>query len=179
MYTGERGARLPLLLHQAWRGDYAPFAEAIIASNRAVRGAIRIGMLQSVVCSEDAARISEADIARETRGTLLGDSRVRQQLAACAVWPRTVLPADHAAPATGNVPVLIISGTLDPVTPPQWGAEAARHLPRSLHLVVPAGHTPGSPCVNRISAEFLARASVAGLDQACLAGERYPAFVLR
>jgi pimeloyl-ACP methyl ester carboxylesterase len=178
MYRADRGARVPLLIHQAWEGNFEPFAEAALSSNRGLYSSIRIGMLQSVVCTEDGARIEEADIVEQTRGTLLGDSRVRQQLAACAVWPRTRIPADYADPVRVDTPVLMISGTRDPVTPPEWGTEAARHLPRSLHLVVPAGHTPGGPCLERIGAAFLKSGAPEGLDLNCLASERYPPFVL-
>jgi pimeloyl-ACP methyl ester carboxylesterase len=34
-----------------------------------------------------------------------------------------------------DVPVLILSGGLDPVTPPANGAEVAKSLPRSRHIV--------------------------------------------
>ena len=43
-------------------------------------------------------------------------------------------------PVSVEAPVLLFSGTLDPVTGPRWGERAAAHLPNSLHLVVPGAH---------------------------------------
>ncbi len=63
----------------------------------------------------------------------------------------------------------MISGTIDPITRPRWGAEAARHLPNAKHLIVPGAHgRRGSPCVVEIMRRFLDRASAAGLDTSCV-----------
>jgi len=36
-----------------------------------------------------------------------------------------------------GVPVLIFSGYLDPVTPPERGEEVAKYLPNSRHVIIP------------------------------------------
>ncbi len=73
-----------------------------------------------------------------------------------------------------DVPVLLLSGTHDPVTPPRWGAEAASHLPNSLHVVVPAAHGVNVPRVTRLQREFLDQASVEKLDTSFVADLRPP-----
>ena len=78
------------------------------------------------------------------------------------------------------MPTLVLSGTLDPVTPPRWGAETARHLPNSLHLVVPGAHGVSfGLCARDIVHEFLAEASVDDLDTDCIASLRLPRFPAR
>ncbi len=69
-----------------------------------------------------------------------------------------------------NVPTLLLSGELDPVTPPRYGEQVARYLPHSLHLVAPGqGHNVlGRGCIPKILAEFIDTASVAGLDTGCI-----------
>jgi hypothetical protein len=52
----------------------------------------------------------EPDIERETRGTFLGDYRVRQQQAACQHWPRASLPDRYRAAVQSAVPTLFVSG---------------------------------------------------------------------
>lgn len=178
MYNGGRARRLPLLLDRALDGDLAPFAEAGLAANRQLRDQLRLGMLLSVVCSEDVARIRSGDIERETRGTFLGDTRVRQQMAICAEWPASALPADHAAPFRSDVPVLLVTGNLDPVTPPVWGEAMGRFFSRARHLVVPAGHDASSPCMASIMQAFLLRAALDGLDTSCAERLRAPPFLL-
>ncbi|HUF28291.1 MAG TPA: alpha/beta hydrolase [Gemmatimonadaceae bacterium] len=178
MYQTGRAMRLPLLIHRASRGDFVPFAELGLASNRGLRGALRAGLLMSVVCSEDVPRITEADIVRETRGTMLGDTRVREQMAACGVWPRGEVADGHADPVAVRVPMLLVTGSLDPVTPPVWGDEAARHLPNGLHIVIPGGHAVASPCLDRIAVSFLEQGTVSGLDTTCVETLALPPFVL-
>jgi fermentation-respiration switch protein FrsA (DUF1100 family) len=79
------------------------------------------------------------------------------------------VPKGYLTPVSSDVPVLLLSGELDPVTPPSWGEEAARHLPHSLHVTVPGvGHnTLGAGCVRSLMADFIARGSVTGLSPTC------------
>jgi pimeloyl-ACP methyl ester carboxylesterase len=178
MYNWDRSRRLPLLLHRAHGGDFAPFAQAALASNAALRNMVRIGLAVSALCYEDMPRITEADIVAETRGTFLGDLRVRTQRAACAEWPRRAVATRAAEPVVSDVPALLVSGAYDPATAPRWGDVAARTLRNSLHVVIPEAHTAGSPCVDRIRNEFLERASVQGLDTSCVARMRLAPFIL-
>ena len=69
--------------------------------------------------------------------------------------------------------MLIFTGEWDPVTPPDNGAGVARHLSRSLHIVVPhGGHgfngLEGTDCVDRLQAEFVAKGTTEGLNIDCV-----------
>ena len=112
-------------------------------------------------------RITEQEIAAIAGGTLAGDGRVRDQKRMCALWPRSVVPKGYGDAVSVNVPTLLLSGTLDPVTPPRWGAEAASHLPRSLHLVVPGAHGVGGPCLTDIQKRLLDSGTTERLDVSC------------
>jgi pimeloyl-ACP methyl ester carboxylesterase len=169
---------VPLLIHRAFEGDYDAIANRGLTNNRAIRNTLAFGMLMCVTCSEDIPRIDPDDIPRLTDGTFLGGGRVRRQMEACAIWPRGDVPADYAEPVSVDVPVLLLSGEYDPVTPPRWGEQAARHLPRSLHVVVPTTHSFGSPCIAQISRGFLDRGSVEGLDTSCVEHMSRPRFEL-
>jgi pimeloyl-ACP methyl ester carboxylesterase len=145
-------ARLILL---AYEGDFDPIAQQGMMRNRRLRNSIALGMLLCVTCAEDVARIEPEEIVRETRGTFLGDGRVRRQMEICRFWPKSDLPADYGEPVHVDVPVLLLSGTLDPVTPPKWGAEAARHLPKGTHVVAPGSHGLSGPCIDDMMRAFL------------------------
>jgi len=164
MYYMSTNRKVPRLVLQAYEGDYAPFAQTGMMSDRGIRGIIHFGMLMCVTGSEDIPRIDPASIPRLTRNTFLGDDRVRRQMAVAAIWPRGKVPADYGEPVRSSVPVLLLSGTHDPVTPPRFAAEAARHLENRLHLVVPGAHGVGGPVVERIKRDFLTRGTVKGLD---------------
>src|SRR5207249_12251100 len=82
-----------------------------------------------------------SDLAKLTAGNPFGNYRVFQQTRACGMWPRGEIPSDFLEPVRSNAPVLIFSGNMDPVTPPKYGEQVARHLPNSRHVVIPqAGH---------------------------------------
>ncbi len=75
-----------------------------------------------------------------------------------------------------DVPALLLSGALDPVTPPRWGELALTRLPRGRHLVVPdAAHgTLHTGCVARLMTEFIRRGEAASIDASCLEGREPP-----
>jgi pimeloyl-ACP methyl ester carboxylesterase len=170
---------VPLLLSRALAGDYTPFATAGLESNRGFSRSIRTGLLLSFTCAEDTARIRPEEVERESAGSFLGTLRVKGQMAACSVWPKGKVPAGYYRPPVSRVPVLLVSGQLDPVTPPEWGEIARRRLPNSVHIVVPGGtHTPTSPCIEGIARKLFATGSVKGLDVSCVARDPIPPFAL-
>lgn len=169
LYNSDRTRLIPLLIHRAYAGDVRPFAQLAVDANRDLRGMLAFGMLMSVICAEDIARIDPEEIPALTAGTALGDGRVRQQMGACETWPTADVPPDYGDPVAVDVPVLLLSGTLDPVTPSVWGEEAARHLPRSLHVVAPGAHGVTGPCIHSIERQFLAAASGTRVDTRCVA----------
>lgn len=179
LYSSRTARRIPLLLRRAAAGDLAPFASFGVQRSLALSRALSLGMLLCVTCPEDVARIREDEISAATQGTFLGDGRVRMQRSICEEWPSGSAPAAYGEPVRSDVPVLLLSGTLDPVTPPRWGAEAARHLSRSRHVVVEGAHGVGGPCIDSIVGEFLeSPESVSTLDTGCAAKVKLPPFDL-
>ncbi|HEX2189024.1 MAG TPA: alpha/beta fold hydrolase [Longimicrobiaceae bacterium] len=168
---------IPQLVHgTAERGPeaLAPVLSQVVP---AVYGPIPRGMYLSVVCSEDAPRITPADAGRED-GTFLREAA--GITAACAGWPRAALPADFHEPFRSDVPVLMVSGGADPATPPAMGERARRYLRNSLHVVVPAAaHGPVLPgCAQELAARFIAAGSHRGLSTECAAEVRWRPFAV-
>lgn len=179
LYGIDNQRRVPLLLSRALAGDYGPFAAAGLENNRGFSKAIRTGLLLSFTCAEDVARIRPEEVERESAGSFLGTLRVRAQMAACSVWPKGKVPAGYYRPPASSVPVLLVSGDLDPVTPPEWGDIALRRFPNGLHVVAPAGtHTPNSPCIEGLARKLYATGSVKGLDPSCVGRDPIPPFAL-
>ena len=117
---------------------------------------------------------------RALEGTFLGGFLLQEFRRACESWPRGTPPPGYREPVRTDKPVLLLSGELDPVTPPSWAEEAKKTLPNSVHAVAPGvGHgVTGVGCAPGIVAKFLETASVQGLDEQCLAKvTRPPVFV--
>jgi pimeloyl-ACP methyl ester carboxylesterase len=167
---GPGAGSLPLQIRKAAQGDLAPLVQMSIQRRLGITEGLDWGMDFSVTCAEDLPFITEEMIRQRTPGTYLGDYRIRQQKAACKVWPRGRIPADAHEPVHSDVPVLLLSGERDPVTPPEFAEQASRFMTNRLHVIVPrSGHGGGGECTENLIRDFTDRASVQGLDPACAA----------
>ena len=180
MYRRDQAARLPMIVHHAANGDFVPFLQQAVAPS--IPDFVADGMYLSVTCAEDVPFINREEAAQLTAGNPFGNYRVFQQTRACGMWPRGEIPTDFLEPVSSNAPVLIFSGNMDPVTPPKYGEEVAKHLRNSRHIIIAeAGHgddglkDPG--CVDRIAIEFLGKGDAKNLDASCVEGMAPPPFV--
>jgi pimeloyl-ACP methyl ester carboxylesterase len=182
LYGANVAAITPYIIHRAAQGDFEPFARFAILWEPGFRKLLASGMNLAVTCAEDVPFITPAMVESAIAGTYLRGYRVLQQLAACRDWPRGAIPDGFHQPVRSDVPVLMVSGPYDPVTPPRFAAEVVQQLPHALDLVVPEGHHgPGGlahpECFTGITARFLERGSADGLDTSCVAGMTRPPFV--
>lgn len=172
MYFMAGGVRIPGLLHRAAnRGDLAEITQSVLRYQSGFREGVDwfSGMWLSVTCTEDAPLIERAEVERLASPTVFRDYRVRRHLEACAAWPRGELPPGFDQHVRSQVPVLILSGELDPATPASSGAEAAAFLPKSRHVVARQGHGPTDPaCLGSVTTDFIEQGDVHELDVSCL-----------
>jgi pimeloyl-ACP methyl ester carboxylesterase len=166
----------PIYVNQAFVGNLEPVAQDLVETTQFYNQRLAIGQLMSVVCPEDVARIEPSDIPSTTAGTFMGAARVYQVLDACGLWPPGDIAPDYGDPVSSDVPTLLWSGTLDPRCPPSWGDDAAQHLERSLHLVVPGAHGVTGPCIDAVSREFLDSATPLDVDTSCVESIVLPPF---
>ncbi|HUE47836.1 MAG TPA: alpha/beta fold hydrolase [Steroidobacteraceae bacterium] len=170
-YTAEYAALLPLLLDAAAaHQDYGPLAAQFLLIERGYGEALASGMHNSVVCAEDVPFYDARAIDRaRLADTFLGTLQLDGLESVCRVWPHGPIDADLHAPLQSDVPALLLSGSDDPVTPPAFAQQAARGFPHGLSIVLEGfGHGAlTAPCMDRVLAQFLERASVVGLDVGC------------
>jgi pimeloyl-ACP methyl ester carboxylesterase len=170
LYDSRAAARLPLLIRRADAGRFDALIGALLDIATRMGGNIGIGMFLSVVCTEDVPFFDDEAIARESRDTLLGGQLSRGLKRSCRDWPRGALPEDYKQPVRADVPVLLISGEVDPVSAPHLAERAAGHLPNSLHVVLPglshAGWAPG--CVDDLIQQLVETGSTEDLDPSCV-----------
>jgi pimeloyl-ACP methyl ester carboxylesterase len=166
-YTPLTASLLPLVVHRAAIGDFAGLLAMARMMARDLAGQMSFGMQLSVICSEDA---DEIEPLPEADGTLLGNEFVAVLQAQCELWPRGERPEDFREPLRGDLPVLLISGEYDPVTPPRYGEQVVAHLPRGRHLVLRGqGHSLlGAGCMPKLAAQFIEDADALALDASCL-----------
>lgn len=182
LYEPVDAVQIPLQVHRAAEGDWRPLAWSARLFGGMMSTAAE-GFYLSVTCAEDVAFVKDGEIAAAVAGTILGDFRIRRQQAACERWPTRGLGPEIHTPVVSDVPVLLISGERDPVTPASNGDRVARTLERARHLVVAdAGHGKGGMqgrgCLSGITATFVEAGTAEGLDTSCIARMHRPDFVL-
>ncbi len=173
------GRSFPAMIHNAAQGDLTKVVQTAVNAELNIRKVLSMGMNLSVTCAEDVPYIDDATLARETANTFLGDLRVQEQRAACRAWVRGPVPKDVHDLVKSDVPVLLISGARDSVTPPSFAERAAKRLSRHIHVVFPeASHGNWGACGQRITAAFIEKGSTDGLDVSCAAEQKATQFLI-
>ncbi|MFN2532616.1 MAG: alpha/beta fold hydrolase [Pyrinomonadaceae bacterium] len=173
LYSPGPASRVPWIIHMAATGNFAPLTVAAFDYRKQLVASGSNGLYLSITCAEDVPWIKPGDGEHLAINTFLGDYRLRQQREACALWPRAKIPKNYAEQVRGSAPVLIVTGEWDPVTPPKNGAEVAKYLPNSLHVVVPhGGHglggLDGLECLDRLLTQFIEDGRTSKLDTTCI-----------
>jgi pimeloyl-ACP methyl ester carboxylesterase len=167
-YAPERAALLPEIIARAAAGDFGPLVASAQSSSGDLSEQVNPALHFSVICSEDAPRITPEQ--RRDLELLRSHALATSMLDVCAIWPRGTPAADAATPVRSDVPVLLLSGGLDPVTPPSAAAAVAATLPNSRQVVAQGyGHiVSAQACVPRLISAFVESAGAETLPAACV-----------
>ncbi|MCC7634473.1 alpha/beta hydrolase [Stenotrophomonas rhizophila] len=165
-YMPELSSLLPVVLDEAAHGRYAPLMSLSAMAGRSLGVQMNRGMQWSVICAEDADRYREPPASDR----LLGPEVARMFFAACPAWNVGSRPADFTAPFNSTLPILLLSGEFDPVTPPRYAEQVLKTLPNGRHLLAKGqGHgTLGAGCMPRLLGQFLDSTDAKALDARCL-----------
>jgi len=169
LYSRDLSSLVPRIVSEAEAGSYELFASLIyLAKSKSDMAGVSYGMHYSVVCNEDYPLYKNKD-ARESN-VFLNALSVQKYSEICAQWPRAKLPEDYWNLVVSDVPALLLSGAVDPVTPPRWGEFVGKGLKNSLHLVVPGGHHIVTPegCIAQLITAFITKGDAQGLDSSCV-----------
>lgn len=176
LYSNTTRALLPYAIEQALAGDYSPLVGLMLSQD--ITQELSVGVNFAVVCAEDVpfwTTESRAEFAQ----SYLGRSWMQSAEASCAVWQTTPVAVEYTQPLQTNTPILLLSGGLDPVTPPAWAELAMTKMSNARHLVAPyATHIVASQsCAPKLISQFIEQQSATSLDSSCLNQElRKPFF---
>lgn len=166
-YSPLTAALLPLSIDEAAHGDVGPLlgqAKLLTVDMAELAGN---GMAYSVICSEDADLLTARP---QDANTLLGTHMIDAYKAICSVWPKGARPADFHQPLVTGKPVLLLAGQYDPVTPPRYADEVAKHLTDARVLLFKGqGHSVLSAgCGTQLVQHFIEHLDPKTLDASCL-----------
>lgn len=178
-YSPAGARQIPWILQQAANGNMSPFLEATKGGSDL---SYADGMFMSVICGEALALMNYDAAVRSARSTRFGDYRLVRQKEACTQWPIDQVADDHLGPISTQAAVLMISGRLDPVTPPDWADNAARQLPNARNVIARfGGHifdglSGFENCFDPMILRFYETGDAKSLNTSCLASMQPPPF---
>ena len=167
-YASETQALLPLLVHEALTsGDLSRLASQAILVMTGLSEMLARGMELSVLCSED---YPFMDLSADYGDTLMGNLFLEVIDLQCKVWPRGEVPEDFHQPVVSDIPVLLMSGERDPVTPPRYASQAAETFSNSLNLVArgQSHSVMKNICLRDITTAFIIDGGIEALDTSCV-----------
>ncbi|WP_271007725.1 alpha/beta hydrolase [Paucibacter sp. B51] len=175
LYMPALAAALPAAIGEAAEGRFDGLMglTGTMSSNKSSR--LAMGMHFSVVCAEDLPRLPQAS---DKPGADYGNSDALLYSAACKTWPRGEVPEAFYQVPKAAMPVLVLSGGADPVTPPRHGERVTKALgDKAQHIVVPeAGHGVATiGCMRDVMFRFFdAKTDAAALPQDAACATRIP-----
>jgi pimeloyl-ACP methyl ester carboxylesterase len=166
-YSPETAALLPLSINAAAHGDVGPLLGQAKLLSGDLSGDMNNGMSMSVICSEDADLLQPRP---QDQNTMLGNHLIDALNAQCSVWPHGTRPANFHDALKSDKPILILSGELDPVTPPRYGEQILAGLSNGRQLIFKGqGHSllPRG-CMPQLLGKFIDQPDPKQLDASCL-----------
>jgi len=167
-YASETQALIPLLVHEALNtGDLSRLASQATLVMAGLNEMLARGMELSVMCSEDYPFIDQTE---DQSDSLIGNLFLEVIGLQCAVWPRGNVAEGFHQAVISDLPVLLMSGERDPVTPPHYAALTAETFSNNLNLVA-RGRSHSvmkNVCLRDITTEFINNGSIEGLDTTCV-----------
>jgi len=176
LYQPRYAAQIPYIISEAHQGRWEPFA--VLANTSAgMADSMYLGLTFSVMCSEELPRSSDERAAEDGANSFIGTSWYRFWRVSCDAWP--VEAVRYPEPTMLSQPSLLISGGLDPVTPPSYAEETARRLSESQHIVFQRGGHINStqPCMNDVLKAFYRGADLP-IESECESADQFPKFQL-
>jgi pimeloyl-ACP methyl ester carboxylesterase len=161
---------MPLMIHQMSQGDYSQFGYYAFQVQRGVDLGLARGMQLSVFCAENVPFIKESEIEPATAGTFYGGNRARIYFKACEQWPHGDMPAKFREPIKSDLPLLMLSGDLDPVTPPDAATPLLRWLPNGRQIIMHNATHNTYECQEKLARDFIEVGTAKGLDASCVEG---------
>ena len=138
------------------------------------------GAWLSYTCADQIPFLDQRAVDDAAAHSFTGSLRIDAQRKACALWNVPAMPAGFNDPVRSDAPVLMLSGSDDPATPPRYAEEAAKYLPNAkIALVQGAGHAAETKCTDALVVQFVRAQSAKGLNvNGCSSAFTVPKFVI-
>lgn len=169
MYSADATVMLPYVIDAADGGNLEPLI-ALYTGGASASESMYLGATLSILCGEEVPRTRQSVLQEAAAVSFAKDSYFRYWQAGCKAWDALPGAPDAHEPISSDVPALILSGDLDPVTPPGMGEHWLQGFPNGRHIVVAGnGHiTSATACMPHLLKEFVTTLDAGALDTECL-----------
>ncbi len=170
LYAPLTASALPVAISEAARGHWEALVGLGFSAEPSGAGDLAMGMHFSVVCAEDLPRMTTTV---QAPAADFGSDFARNYERICVEWPRAEVPAAFYAIPAASSAVLLLSGGMDPVTPPRHALRVAQALGTKAQQVVVdnAGHgVLMLPCMRDVLLRFIDAeddGQAAAVDSSC------------
>ena len=159
LYNPAVTTSMPQMIYDLRQGDYNILLERL---SLYFDTSSALGMQMSVQCTEELpfnAPEEAYTLAQNvpTQVAAFYPASVQSLFATCREWTTTAPNPRENLPVSSDLPVLVLAGDHDPITPPDWGRMAAQNLSHSYFHEFPGnGHwvTRSSPCALSMALAF-------------------------
>ncbi|HAX71502.1 MAG TPA: hypothetical protein DCY14_17940, partial [Anaerolineae bacterium] len=168
----------PQTIYRLKSGDYSTLIAAQYALPYSFDG-INPGLYISVICREHVLDSSPEELLAASQQINTEQfiwrpfyENLEKMFGACKTWGAVGPVLGEKDAVVSDIPSLVITGTFDSATPPQFGKQVAEKLPNSHYVEFPnQGHVPtaadSSGCAMKITQEFLRNPTVEP-DRSCM-----------
>ncbi|MEO6347995.1 MAG: alpha/beta fold hydrolase [Aquaticitalea sp.] len=183
MYDPDALRKIPFIIHQTYKGNWKPFLE-LYPQQKKFNDFIAEGLYLCITCSEDVPFIKKQESDSLTKNTFMGKYRIQQQQQACDNWVAGSIPSDFLTAVHSDLPVLIIAGGWDPVTPVSMAKEIAVNLTNSQLVIIPQmSHTfdglSNGECFDDMVLEFIGSSGKLKVNGACIKTMQPPPYKIK
>jgi len=171
LYSIAGRSMLPLIISEASKGNYMPFVGMLAQGDELQPpGSVYSNVLMNIACNEDFPLISKKEWLADANNEFARNISHRGLRLICPLWPKYRPEPSFYNPVVADIPTLILSGNLDPVTPPANGDLANEMLPNSRHIIAEnLSHIVAvNDCGVGLVAQFIETLDLASLDDTCL-----------
>lgn len=176
---------LPKAIHAFATNDVPTLLDGMLAPVATGASLVGAGLTYGVFCREGAASTDTPTVLALAQPALPGlpaevlslVPQIPRIIEECGVWNAGRADPAVLAPVRSDIPTLLLTGTLDAVTPPSQAELAAEGLPNGRVVRIPgSGHDvlSQSPCAQQITIDFLDAPT--DYDAGCAAAVQVPAF---
>lgn len=172
LYHTQGRSMLPLVINQAAKGNFMPLVGMLAQGDEVQpKGGIYASVLMNIACNEDFSQITDQEWNADANNSFARDIAHQGLRLVCPVWPKYQVEPSFYQPIKVDIPTLILSGNLDPVTPPEYGDRADAMLPNSRHIIAKnLSHIVAvNDCGVGLVAQFIDTLDLTSVDESCIA----------